>query len=41
MEKFGLEGKEEALEQLIRDLPFGKLKKNSASEMIFSNEPVV
>jgi len=27
LEKFGLEGKEEALEALIRDLPFGKLKK--------------
>ncbi|SHN26656.1 hypothetical protein SAMN04488057_11514 [Cyclobacterium lianum] len=29
MEKFGLEGKEAALEQLIRELPFGKLKKLS------------
>lgn len=29
IEKFGLEGKEEALEQLIKELPFGKLKKLS------------
>lgn len=27
MEKFGLEGKEEQLEELIRNLPFGKLQK--------------
>ena len=27
LEKFGLEGKEEALEALINDLPFGKLQK--------------
>jgi hypothetical protein len=27
MEKYGLEGKDEALEQLIKELPFGKLKK--------------
>ncbi|MEX0884662.1 MAG: fructose-6-phosphate aldolase [Cyclobacteriaceae bacterium] len=27
IEKFGLEGKETELEQLIRELPFGKLKK--------------
>lgn len=27
LEKFGLEGKEDALEQLISDLPFGKLQK--------------
>ncbi|MEQ8358701.1 MAG: fructose-6-phosphate aldolase [Cytophagales bacterium] len=27
LEKYGLEGKEEALETLIKDLPFGKLKK--------------
>ena len=26
-EKYGLEGKEAALETLIRDLPFGKLQK--------------
>ncbi|MBD3631225.1 MULTISPECIES: fructose-6-phosphate aldolase [Cyclobacterium] len=29
IEKFGLEGKEAALEQLIKELPFGKLKKLS------------
>ena len=27
MEKYGLEGKEEALRTLIEDLPFGKLRK--------------
>ena len=27
VEKFGLEGKEEQLEQLIQVLPFGKLQK--------------
>lgn len=27
LEKFGLEGKEEALKKIIADLPFGKLKK--------------
>ena len=27
MEKFGLEGKEDELEKLIKELPFGKLKK--------------
>lgn len=27
LEKYGLEGKEESLETLIKDLPFGKLKK--------------
>lgn len=27
MDKYGLEGKEEALQQLITDLPFGKLQK--------------
>ena len=27
MEKFGLEGKEDELEALIKDLPFGKLQK--------------
>ncbi len=27
LEKFGLEGKEEALKTLIEDLPFGKLMK--------------
>ena len=27
LEKYGLEGKEEALEQLINTLPFGKLQK--------------
>ncbi len=27
LEKYGLEGKEEALEQLINSLPFGKLQK--------------
>lgn len=27
LEKYGLEGKEEALEQLIESLPFGKLQK--------------
>ncbi len=27
LEKYGLDGKEEALEQLIRNLPFGKLQK--------------
>ena len=27
MEKFGLEGKEEALQKLILELPFGKLQK--------------
>lgn len=27
IEKFGLEGKEEELEKLIQELPFGKLKK--------------
>jgi hypothetical protein len=27
MDKYGLEGKEEALQQLIHDLPFGKLQK--------------
>ena len=27
IEKFGWEGKEAALEELIRDLPFGKLQK--------------
>ncbi len=27
LEKYGLEGKEEALETLIKELPFGKLKK--------------
>tara|TARA_R110002049_G_scaffold5575_11_gene37993 strand:- start:788 stop:1030 length:243 start_codon:yes stop_codon:yes gene_type:complete len=27
IEKFGLGGKEEALEKLIKELPFGKLKK--------------
>ena len=27
IEKFGLEGKETELEKLIRELPFGKLKK--------------
>ncbi len=27
VEKFGLEGKEEALEQLIKELPFGKPQK--------------
>jgi hypothetical protein len=27
MEKYGLEGKEEALQQLINGLPFGKLQK--------------
>ena len=29
IEKFGLEGKESELEQLIKELPFGKLKKLS------------
>ncbi|WP_162340048.1 MULTISPECIES: fructose-6-phosphate aldolase [Cyclobacterium] len=29
IEKFGLEGKEAELEQLIKELPFGKLKKLS------------
>lgn len=29
LEKYGLEGKEESLEQLIRNLPFGKLQKLS------------
>ncbi|SEJ71856.1 hypothetical protein SAMN05192553_109110 [Cyclobacterium xiamenense] len=29
IEKFGLQGKEAELEQLIRELPFGKLKKLS------------
>lgn len=27
MEKFGLEGKEEALKKIIEELPFGKLQK--------------
>ena len=27
MDKYGLDGKEEALQQLIIDLPFGKLQK--------------
>jgi hypothetical protein len=27
MDKYGLEGKEEALKQLISELPFGKLQK--------------
>ena len=27
VEKFGLEGKEEQLEELIKSLPFGKLQK--------------
>jgi hypothetical protein len=27
VEKFGLEGKEEQLEELIKNLPFGKLQK--------------
>jgi len=27
LEKYGLEGKEEALEKVINDLPFGKLRK--------------
>ncbi|MEB2777074.1 fructose-6-phosphate aldolase [Algoriphagus sp. D3-2-R+10] len=27
IEKFGLEGKEEELEKLIKELPFGKLQK--------------
>lgn len=27
LEKYGLEGKEEALENLIAELPFGKLRK--------------
>jgi hypothetical protein len=27
IEKFGLDGKEAALEQLIKELPFGKLQK--------------
>ncbi len=27
MDKYGLEGKEDALQQLITDLPFGKLQK--------------
>lgn len=27
MDRYGLEGKEEALQQLITDLPFGKLQK--------------
>ncbi len=29
IEKYGLEGKEEALQQLITELPFGKLQKLS------------
>ncbi|WP_375583119.1 fructose-6-phosphate aldolase [Cyclobacterium xiamenense] len=29
IEKFGLQGKEAELEELIRELPFGKLKKLS------------
>lgn len=29
IEKYGLEGKEEALSQLIQELPFGKLQKLS------------
>jgi len=29
IEKFGLEGKEQELESLIRELPFGKLQKLS------------
>ncbi|HEY9117678.1 MAG TPA: fructose-6-phosphate aldolase [Roseivirga sp.] len=27
LDKYGLDGKEEALDQLINDLPFGKLQK--------------
>ena len=27
LEKFGLEGKEDALQEIINELPFGKLKK--------------